>query len=223
MGATSYLEDIQDRIIDSQHILQSLDHFAEHQRAKLQSGTLTESSLNRDIDVLRKQIVEPLRAIEKKAGADGVRIGNQLLELQHRIGAFSSSIDRILAQIDFDPGAHSNGKAIEGFLEGFGDTYRLVLATLRQIASLLGADHRQKLEGICAMGVHHVRQVTTISKRLAARERAVAELYRENDKLKKELDQAREPGLHLLDGSGYDDFTHFTEQKQVAKLNRKKY
>jgi hypothetical protein len=220
MGAASYVEDITDRRIEGL-ILRQVSAFEENQLASLRAGTLTEDTLQRDLERLRQRIVAPLEAIKEKAGAQGLDLGNQLLKLQSEISAASSSMEQILARIALQSDVKdAGGDVLSHFLESFAAQYRSLLSVLRVTAQPLSADNRKKLDQIRANCEDDVRRVKSLAQRLTARELGIALLYRKVEELQKELDQVRRPGLRDMDATGYDDFGKYIRDKNIKKLQR---
>ncbi len=220
MGVASYLEDLEDRRIEAQ-LLRGVTQFEEHQRARLRSGTLSEDSLQRDLEALRQRIVAPLEAIKAKAGAQDLELGNQLLKLQAEINTASGAMEELLAQVDRGPGAQEpDGDAVASFMVNFAVQYRLLLRVLQATAQPLSTENRNKLERIRSACEWDLQQIKALARRLAARDQGIALLYRKVEELQKELDRTQRPMASDMDGTGYESFDRYTKDKGIRQLKR---
>ena len=218
MGAVSYLEDIEENRLNGL-ILREFSKFHEHQKQQLRVGTLTEESLQRDIEKLRQQVIEPLEVIRNKIGDQGLDLGNELLKLESDISARSSAMETLLGKLNFDSSERMDVVAspLSRFLGSFSEQYRQLLRVLQVATGVLGAKNRAKLDQIRRTCEDDVRQLKSLSKRLEAREQSIAILYGKIVELQKELDNIRQPGSKGLDATGYDSFDDYAADMKIKR------
>ncbi|MBJ7542663.1 hypothetical protein [Rhodomicrobium udaipurense] len=212
MGYPSTAEDIQERL-DSNLILGELKNFEDRQKDRLQQGTLTEANLRQEVKILKERILEPLRSIERKAGEDGLSLGNQLLQFQMGIMEASACITRLRKKIDPQLSSDNNAEDLSDIIDRFIKQYRIMLdvlvATTRQL-SQENISTIMHIKSYCERDISNIKQ---LAKTLRSREEGIARLYEHNKVLEKELEKITYPERFGLSASEYDNWNAYTRDK----------